>query len=63
LDRWRGRLSADDQARFDSYYSRWIEYRRTHNSSDMASMERRMQDVMSHYDIPQQVPFEQIASR
>jgi hypothetical protein len=63
LDRWRGRLSADDQARFDSYYSRWIEYRRAHNSSDMASMERRMQDVMSHYDIPQQVPFEQIASR
>jgi hypothetical protein len=62
-DRWRGRLTPEDQARFDSYFSRWQDYRRTNNSSEMTSMERRMQDVMSHYDIPQQVPFEQIASR
>jgi len=26
-------------------------------------MERRMQEVMSHYDIPAAIPYEQIASR
>lgn len=62
-DRWRGRLSPDDQRRFDSYYSRWLDYRRTNNRSEMSSMERRMQDVMSHYDIPTAIPYEQIASR
>jgi len=62
-DRWRGRLSSDDQRRFDSYFSRWQDYRRTGNHSEQASMERRMLDVMAQYDIPAQVPFEQIASR
>lgn len=62
-DRWRGRLSREDQGRFDSYYTRWIEYRRDNNRGDMESMERRMHEVMDHYEIPQQVPFEQIASR
>jgi len=62
-DRWRGRLSGEDQRRFDSYYSRWLEYRRRNDRDEMRSMESRMQDVMSHYDIPTQVPFEQIASR
>jgi hypothetical protein len=62
-DRWRGRLSREDQGRFDSYYSRWIQYRRTNNRDQVASMERRMHDVMDRYQIPQQVPFERIASR
>jgi hypothetical protein len=62
-DRWRGRLSPDDQRRFDSYYSRWLDYRRTNNRSEMSSMERRMQEVMSHYEIPPAIPYEQIASR
>jgi hypothetical protein len=60
---WRGRLSADDQRRFDSYYSRWLNYRRTNNQSEEASMENRMRDVMSHNSIPANVPFDQIASR
>src|SRR5258708_32860745 len=25
-DRWQGRLSTEDQGRFDSYYSRWLNY-------------------------------------
>jgi hypothetical protein len=60
--RWQGRLSADDQSRFDSYYSRWLEYRRTNNQSEVVSMEKRMRDVMSHNNIPANVPFDQIAS-
>jgi hypothetical protein len=38
----RGRqLSADDQQRFDSYFSRWQDYRRTNNRDEMRSMEKR----------------------
>jgi hypothetical protein len=62
-DRWRGRLSSDDQAKFDSYFTRWQNYKRTNNGSEVRSMERRMFDLMQRYGIPQQVPFDQIASR
>lgn len=61
-ERWRGRLSGDDQRRFDSYYSRWLNYRRTNNREQMASMEKRMQDIMNQYQIPQQIPYVEIAS-
>jgi hypothetical protein len=61
---WGGsRLSADDQSRFDSYYSRWIEYRRTNNRDEIVSMERRMFDVYDHYGIPHNVPFDRVASQ
>jgi hypothetical protein len=59
---WRGRLSSEDQHRFDSYYSRWLEYRRSNNRDEVVSMEKRMRDVMSHNNIPSDVPFDQIAS-
>src|SRR5438477_6985242 len=61
-NRWHGRLSADDQSRFDSYYSRWQEYRRTNNRDEAASMEKRMRDVYSHYGIPSDTPYWQVAS-
>lgn len=60
--RWEGRLSAEDQGRFDNYYSRWLNYRRTNNREETSSMENRMREVMSHYSIPSDVPFDQIAS-
>src|SRR2546423_14645426 len=50
------RLSLSDQKRFDSYYSRWQEYRRTNNSSEVVSMEKRIQDVNRHYGIPPGTP-------
>src|SRR5437660_1585697 len=55
-------LSADDQRRFDSYYSRWLEYRRTNNQDETLSMENRMRDVYAHNGIPSNVPFDQVAS-
>jgi hypothetical protein len=58
----QARLSSGDQQRFDSYYSRWLEYRRTNNRGEVASMEKRMRDVMSHNNIPSDVPFDEIAS-
>ena len=62
-ERWRGRLSAEDQGRFDSYYTRWLEYIRDHRRDQVESMEGRMRDVMQSYQIPPQVPYEQVASR
>lgn len=59
----RGRLSPDDQQRFDSYYSRWLDYRRTNNRDQVRSMEERMREVMSGNNIPFDVPFDRIASR
>src|SRR6266550_4106447 len=43
-------LSADDQRRFDSYYSRWQEYRHTNNREQIASMEKRRQGRLSADD-------------
>jgi hypothetical protein len=60
--RWKGRLSAEDQAKFDSYYSRWLDYKRTNNRDEIVSMENRLRDVMSRYNIPSDVFFGQIAS-
>ena len=56
------RLSPDDQRRFDSYYSRWLEYRRTNNGDEIASMEKRMQDIYQHYGIPAGTPYGRIAT-
>jgi len=62
-DRFRGRLNSQDQARFDSYYSRWLQYRQTNNRSEMASMEARMRGIMNSNQIPLETPFGEIASR
>jgi hypothetical protein len=60
--RGRRRLDPDDQRRFDSYYTRWLEYRRTEDRDQMRSMENRMRDVMRQYNIPDDVPFNDVAS-
>ncbi|HEY8669370.1 MAG TPA: hypothetical protein VIL63_00895 [Terriglobales bacterium] len=60
--RWNNRLSAEDQGRFDNYYSRWVESQRRNDGGERASMEERMREVMSRYSIPAEVPFQQIAS-
>jgi hypothetical protein len=56
------RLSLSDQSRFNSYYSRWQNYRRTNNQSEVHSMEGRMQDVYRHYGIPANTPYGNVAS-
>jgi Peptidase inhibitor family I36 len=59
---YQRKLSNDDQRRFDSYYSRWLEYQRTNNRGELASMEKRMRAIYGNYAIPYNVPFERIAS-
>jgi len=55
-------LRSDDQSRFDSYYTRWLNYKRTNNSGEVRSMEKRMYDIYNTYRIPTSVPFYQVAS-
>ena len=62
-DRWQWRLSTEDQGRFDRYYSRWLDYVPTNDQNNRNNMEDHMRDVMSHYNIPSDVPFDQIASK
>jgi len=59
---WQGRLSPDDQDRFDNYYTRWLTYRSENNQGEVPSMRNRMLEVYNHYDIPTSVPFNQVAS-
>jgi hypothetical protein len=62
LAQWHNRLSSSDQGKFDSYYSRWIQYRDTNNRDQIGSMEKRMQDLMARYRIPLNTPYWQVAS-
>ena len=56
-------MTADDQGRFNDYYSRWVQDKQTNNRDDMLSMEHRMQDIMDKYQIPPSTPYDQIASQ
>ena len=56
-------LAPEWQQKFDSYYQRWLQYRATNNQDEMRSMENRMRDIMTHYNIPPDVPFGEVASQ
>lgn len=55
-------LSQRDQQRFDSYYTRWQQYKAASDRGQIVSMERRMLDVYAHYGIPAETPFWRIAT-
>jgi len=56
-------MNPDDQQKFDSYYSRWVQDKQTGDRDDMVSMEHHMQDLMNKYAIPADRPYEQVASQ
>jgi hypothetical protein len=56
------RLSIRDQQRFDSYFSRWQQYKQVNDRDQIVSMEKRMLDVYAHYGIPAGTPFWRIAT-
>ena len=58
----QSRLSSDDQSRFDSYYSRWMEDQQRNDRDETASMERRMRDIYYRNNIPMNTPFWRVAS-
>jgi hypothetical protein len=59
---YHGVLSGEYQQKFDSYYSRWLDYLHTSNWDEVWSMEKRMRDVMVNYKIPLETPFQDVAS-
>ena len=59
----QSRMSPDDQAKFNSYYSRWIQARQSNDRDDVSSMENRMQDLMSRYGIPSDTPYDVVAQQ
>ena len=59
---YQNRLSAEDQKEFDKYYTKWVNDTRKNDQDDIARDVRRMQDIMVRYNIPANVPFDQVAS-
>jgi hypothetical protein len=57
------RMTSDDEARFNDYYSRWVQDRQNNDRDDMMSMEHHMQDLMSKYAIPSNTPYDQVAGQ
>lgn len=58
----QSRLSPDDQRDFDKAYSKWVNDSRKGDRDDLEKDTRRMQDIMARYNIPSNVPYDQIAS-
>ena len=56
------RLSPDDQRDFDKAYSKWVNDSRKGDRDDLDKDTRKMQDIMARYNIPSNVPYDQIAS-
>ena len=56
------RLSSDDQKNFDKAYKKWLEARHKKHDEDIEENARKMKDIMARYNIPANVPFDQIAS-
>ena len=58
----QSRLSADDQHEFDKAYEKWEKDVRKRDRDDIRKDERRMQEIMGRYNIPRDVPYDQVAS-
>ena len=59
---WHGVLSANDQSQFDQYYANWVDATRKNDQADVSSNARHMEEIMTRYNIPTNVPFDQVAS-
>ena len=58
----QNRLSPDDQREFDKAYTKWVNDSRKNDRDDIDKDARKMQDIMARYNIPSDVPYDQIAS-
>lgn len=57
------RLSPEDQHEFDKAYAKWVNDSRKNDRDDLEKDTRKMQDIMARYNIPSDVPYDQIASQ
>lgn len=59
---WAGRLSPDDQNKFNKEYSKWQESNAKNDRDDIDKHARKMEEIMSRYNIPPDTPFDTIAT-
>ena len=57
-----GRFSDEDQKKFDKAYEHWVNDRQRGDRDDIAKDEGKMQEIMSRYSIPRDVPYDMLAS-
>lgn len=58
----QGRLSPEDQRKFDSYYSKWVDAQSKNDQDDIRSNAQHMQDIMVRNNIAPNTPFQAVAS-
>jgi hypothetical protein len=58
----QARLSSDDQRKFDKDYQQWMDAQRKNDRDDVDKHARDMENIMSRYNIPANVPFSSIAT-
>ena len=59
---WQGRLSPDDQDKFNKEYGKWVDARQKADRDDINKHVRKMEEIMSRYNIPPDTPFDVIAT-
>lgn len=59
---YQGRLSPDDQKRFDKAYEKWQRDRAKRDRDDIPKDEGKMQEIMAKYNIPRDVPYDALVS-
>ena len=59
---FQGRFSADDQKKFDHEYREWQHERHERDRDGAAKHEGKMQELMARYNIPRDVPYDELAS-
>ena len=62
IRQYQGRLSPDDQKKYDKAYEHWQQDRARHDRDDIAKDEGKMQEMMAKYNIPREVPYDALAS-
>ncbi len=59
---YQGKFSDEDQKKFDKAYEHWVNDRQRGDRDDVAKDEGKMQELMSRYNIPRDVPYDMLAS-
>jgi len=59
---WQGRMSPDDQKKFNHEYHEWQEANAKNDRHDINEHARKMEEIMARYNVPPDTPFEAIAS-
>ena len=59
---WQGRMSTADQRQFNTEYEEWQEANSRRDQKDIDKHARKMQEIMSRYNMPPDLPFDSIAA-